>query len=249
MNKKEQIQILLSVFYTSESISRFIGDELPYSDLAIEYLKIEGKYSEIKKDYRKQFKGFTENSIETKLLDNKKKSISDLINSLKSELRFTFPKHSTKGEEKSTKFNLKGTKEWQEILLIFHSQCRKNVGEEVFLKTIPKEQIPKLANSLLKLGKAELQLEVLMEVREKIILNGIYKGIEEFETVPEACRSYQKDKSKDFDVEKLDDIKSLKEWFKECVEIIEDGDRLYDRYTINTRINSWVNHEKNKYDN
>ena len=249
MNKKEQIQILLNVFYTSESISRFIGDELPYCDLAIQFLKIDGKYSEIKSGYRMKFKGFTEKSIETKLLDTRKKSVLSLINALKSKLRFAAPRHSNKDEEKSTTFNLKGTKEWQEILSKFHSQCHKSIGQEVSLKIIPRELVPKLANTLLKLGKAVLQLEILMEVQEKVILNGIYEGIEEFETVPEACRSYQREKSKDFDIENLDDIRSLKEWFKEFIVVIEDGEPLHYGHTINSRINAWVNHERNKYNN
>ncbi len=246
MNKKEQKKLLLSILYTSNCLSRFLLDNLPCSKLAIYYLEIDGSYSKIKREYRQELIGLKGESFGSEAQKFKRKKIVQLISKLQLELTTT-RSISSEDQKVTSKFELSRSPEFNEVLLKFHSICEKEIGEKVDVITIPDNLIAKWDNILMRLGKANLKLEILVEAEEEAILNGSYKGFEEFEFVPDACRFYRKKNLKDFDLESEDDIRALKEWINESVIIKKNGEILEDLSTINKRVNAWINHEKNKY--
>lgn len=245
MSKKQKNE-LINILFTSKGITTRVGDDLPYSKLAVHFLQLEGTYSEIKRKFREKYKGLSEEEALSDFFEKKKKKMVGLISDHRSELLLSIPSSSESDEEKKVGFELSGTTERKSVIERFYSQSQANPGDKVTLRIIPEEYFPKVEYEIKKLGKAALQYKILCEAEEVAVLNGNYKGFEDFETVPKACERYVNDICLNFDIHSKKHIKDLKNWIKESVFIIENEEIFYDWNTINDRINSWISHQRGK---
>lgn len=240
MKNESNISLIVNITYSLFEMNRRLDYQPPLFNVTMYILNEMELVLETKNKERKEYLKANEEDILSEKFKAKKKVLDDLIKSLKNEILLLFRNYEgelyrTVTLEKNIKKNLDEI--FGNLSLI------KNQEEEgsLILCLMSDQYIKRILKLFEKLGKAIIKREVFDEVQRDVLLDGVYKRIFEFESVPKACEYYKNN------IEELFDRKKLKKWIKESVVINEGGMIIDERSTINNRVNSWINHENEKY--
>lgn len=146
------------------------------------------------------------------------------------------------GEVYAFRYDKTLTKEMKNISITCFDIFQKPLDTSVFIRRLPDNVKPALENAFIDLGKAILKKRIIEEVEKGAILNGEYKELLEFASVPEACRYFLGEG------ELGSQINNIKQKIKERALVFDKENQLIEDWSvINTRINAWVDHQRDKY--
>lgn len=234
--KKLVIDIINTIIWEN-----WIIDYLPpLKEAAFYFLKEEKQFFKTKKEFRKQYLKITEDIVSSEKFQTKKKSVDSLVRSLMAELIFGIPDLKDAVKYSLSFEMVKGKIPKAIILELFTKQQVEKKGKVTVIK-MPHKYVNGMFKQFLKLGKALIRQEIINEVEREALINGEYRAVLEFTSVPNACKHYKNENGNYYE------LKGLKDWIKEWVIIYEGEDILEDWGKINKRINSWNDHESEKY--
>lgn len=232
------IQILCSSFY----ISRYVDQELPIKELAIDLYKLIGTYGKEAEETLQEFDGYTFEDVEAAIFKSRRNKLKKKLDSLVEKLEFESPEpiRSQNGSGKNSSIYKKADRlnaDTHRIIQKWYSEFKALGGSTCY--KFEQEEFDEIKKKLKHIARYQIKLKAMDQVAEEASLEGKYKFYKEFESVPDACSYYEK---------KLGDKVSrdlLKAQIKDKARIIEDGQEVSWK-KINGRINSWVDYENDK---
>lgn len=234
---------ILDMLYTCNGISSYPRDEIPYSDLAIHFSKIEGWYFEYRRKTKYNYDGCAEECLEK--IKTKRGKLLDKMSSLETQALKMVPVPI--GTEKEYKIQVsKGeSKELDKVITNLYNQFRKEVGSQVYLKSIEKD-IPEFWDKLEKLAKVVISLNVIDGVEDVILTDGKYVYQWAFLSSTDACNYYRDEVVDDFNAFSESDKEKLKNWFQKHVVIKNDEENQKRKSSLNKLISTWIGDERKR---
>ncbi|WP_237854889.1 hypothetical protein [Rhodohalobacter sulfatireducens] len=200
------------------------------------YAELDNDIEDLKYQYLSDYDGFGKEQVE-ELEKNKKRLIKIIEKNLKvlDDYKPMIENHS----RKEISLSEISSEKLKNFCISFNrSTARSNLNIVRFINCEPNVVAP-LNAPLNKIGKAHIKLNIIETVIEDIELEGSFSLKQEFDTVPDACRYYEKELGEEITRDRL------KSQIKKFAVFYENGEKV-EWSTINGRINTWVHDEGKK---
>lgn len=236
MDQETQKKLVLDLICSGKVESGFELIRPSYKEAATIYVELDDDIEDIKYQYLSEFDCFGKDKIEevekaqkrtVKIIDKYLKALEDYKPIFKNDSRKEISL-SEISSEKLKKFCISFNRSTARghLNVVRYIQCNTEV-------------VTPLKTPLDKIGKACIKLNLIETVLEDIDLEGSFRLKQEFETVPDACRFYEKELGEDITRD------ALKSQIKKFAVFSESGEEL-EWEVVDKRINSWVDHENSK---
>ena len=236
MNTEEFKKLILNLICTSKVESRFVFGRPSYEEAATIYTELNDDIQDLKYQYLSEYDGYGKEQI--KLLESDRKRLKRIIENNLKEIDEYKPKVADHihNEIEISKIS---SEKLQKFCITFNRSTTKSNHDTVRYINCSMDTVAPLRILLNKLGKARTKLNTIDKVLEDIELDGRYNLRQEFNSVPDACRFYEKE------LENAVTREDLKSQIKKFAVFYEIGEEL-EWGIVDKRINSWVDHENSK---
>lgn len=240
---EEQANTLIRILCSSFYISHYANQELSIPDLAIDYKRLRGSFHQEMDEALFEFDGTSieevENPLFKKRLDRIDSKISDLLDQFMENAPEPIKRKASSDEELKYVEEDSVSVEENPIVEKWLKKFSYMGGNHCY--QFEPDDLKNAKRELLDIAKYQIKIEAMEHVADEASLEGKYNFYKEFESVPNACMYFKRQLGEEY----TRDL--VKQKIKAHARIFENGDTLDDWSTINTRINSWAHHEKNKY--
>lgn len=236
MDKNDLKKLVLDLICSSKVESGFVCGRPSYKEAAMIYAELDNDIEDLKYQYLSEFDGFGKEQIEE--LD---KNQNRLIKIIEKNLKVLEDYKPIIGDHTYDEIDLSKifSKKLKKFCISFNrSTGRRHLNVVQYVQCNPDIVAP-LDAPLKKIGKACIKLKIIETVLEDIELEGSFNLIQEFETVPDACRFYEKKLGEEITKNRL------KSQIKKFAVFFENGEEV-EWAALNKRIDSWVRYENKK---
>ncbi len=236
MNTEELKKLILDLICTSRVESGFVFGRPSYEEAATIYTELNDDIEDLKYQYFSEYDGYGKEQI--KQLESDRKRLNRIVENNLKELDEYKPEVADQihNEIEISKIS---SEKLQKFCISFNRSTTRSNHDTVRYINCGKDTVAPLRILLNKLGKARTKLNAIDTVLEDIELDERYNLRQEFESVPDACRFYEKELKNTVTRE------ALKSQIKKFAVFYENGEEVV-WSTINIRINAWVNDEGKK---
>lgn len=236
MNKETQKKLILDLICSGKVESGFVNGRPSYKEAAIIYAELDNDIEDLNYQYLSEYDGFGKEQIEE--LDKDKKRLIKIIEKNLKALEDYKPVFKNDSRKEISLSEISSEKLKKFCISFNRSTARGHLNVVRYIQCNPYIVAP-LKASLNKAGKACIKLNLIETVLEDIELEGSFRLKQKFETVPDACRFYEKELEEDVTRD------ALKSQIKKFAIFSESGGEL-EWEVVDKRINSWVDHENSK---
>lgn len=241
---KQQTNNLIQILFSSFFISHFTGEDLSITDLAVDLTKLDGSYQNMMDGALEEFDGKRFEEAEGSLFKRRLELIENKIDDLVEELKIDIPEPTKVKEAPEATLSYvedPSIKDNQQNPIVAKWMNRfASMGGNIPFK-FDSDDLNNIKKKLFEIAKLQIKYLAMKQVKDEAALEGVFQFHKDFQSVPDACKYYRKQLGDKFS------RKLLKEKIKRYAHIYEDSKVLENWSTINKRINSWVQHEENKY--
>lgn len=236
MDTEELKKLILDLICTSRVESGFVFGRPSYEEAATIYTELNDDIEDLKYQYLSEYDGYGKEQI--KQIESDRKRLNRIVDNNLKELDEYEPKIAdhTHSEIEISKIS---SEKLQKFCISFNRSTTRSNHDTVRYSNCSMDTVAPLRILLNKLGKARTKLNAIDTVLEEIELDGRYSLRQEFKSVPDACRFYEKE------LKNAVTREGLKSQIKKFAVFYENGEEV-DWSTINMRINTWVRDEGEK---
>ncbi|MDR9419738.1 hypothetical protein [Gracilimonas sp.] len=239
MDNQNIKHLILDSILTLSLNHKYLGQTIMLEKSSIVLAKHENIYSQIRKDYRNQFRGYDIKDLNNDTFNNLKTTFKEMIRERKSSLFLDFITYDSFGECYEYKHEFGKNLLMDEILKEVIRREPKSTENNILLQKMNDSKRREYLDSLLELSEPIIRLEIISEVERSLASFGKYEAKIDFFSVADACRYYIE--NYEIKISELDkpNMRKIKEWVREYAVIYDKGKILNKWSIINARINSW----------
>lgn len=236
MDKDYLKKLILDLICSSKVESSFVNGRPSNKEAATIYVELDDDIEDLNYQYLSEYDGFGKEQVEE--LEKDQKRLTKIIEKNLKVLDGYNPRIENLSH-KEIDLSAISSKKLKKFCISFNrSTARGHLNVVRYIKCNPDIVAP-LKAPLNKVGKACIKLNLIETVLEDIELEGSFRLKQEFETVPDACRFYEKELGEDVTRD------ALKSQIKKFAVFSDSGKEL-EWEVVDKRINSWVDHENSK---
>ncbi|MAO64095.1 MAG: hypothetical protein CL666_03775 [Balneola sp.] len=247
LKEKSNSDLVLDLIYTSESNKSQIINHVTIQDAAIIISNEDGTWYSYLREYKEAFDGIKETEASNSNFGKRLEAVSNLIftieNRTRSKLGSIRKKEAELKEGYEVELEQSDDKQINKLIEQVADQQGRILKETIIVDEIPKQLVAVTIKNLDDLANVMAKERVMKEAFEVAISKGQYDALEEFQSVPNACREFVKKNEREFNLTDKSHIDELKHWIFTSVLIYEDDTPFYDKKVINDRINAWKSKE------
>ncbi|NGP89696.1 hypothetical protein [Fodinibius halophilus] len=239
---QEKVNTLIQILSSSFYISRHVGQELSIREIAVDLYKLTGLHEMEQEEYLLEFDGYGFEELEDRVFKNRRKKLEETRDRLVESVESVSPEpiKNPDATDKNDSFykvdkEINGVDD--PIVKKWHREFESLGGNSCYV--FDQQGFDEIKSKLKKIARYQIKLNAIDKVIEEASLKGKYEFYKEFDSVPDACRYYDK---------KLGDRvtgERIKNKIRDSARIIEEGEEV-SWEKINNRINSWVRYENGK---
>lgn len=250
LKDKENDQLVLDLIYTSESNKNQLTDYVSIIEASKIITKEDNTWYSHIRYFKEKFSGINEEDVTSPKFQAKLNAVSELIADIEKEIRsklFSIRKTLEELDEGyEVELQQSDNGQINKMIEDLSNQQGREIEKTIIIDEIPKQLIATISKHINDLAKLVAKKEVMQEAKDDAISIGKYIPLEVFKTVSKACEKFGDKYRGEFNINDKEHMKELKAWFKNNVQVLENGEPFYDYDVINGRINTWKSDEMKK---
>lgn len=236
MDKETQKKLVLDLIYSSKIESGFVNGRPSFKKAAMIYAELDNHIENLKYQYISEYDGFGKEKV--KEIEKDQKRLKKIIDkNIKVLDDYNPPIENINHKE----INLSKifSKKLKKFCISFNRSTARGYSNVVRYVQCKPSIVAPLEAPLKKIGKACIKLNIIETVLEDTELEGSFSLKQEFDTVTDACRYYEKELGEEITRDRL------KSQIKKFAIFFENGEEV-EWAALNKRIDSWVRYENKK---